>query len=165
MYDNIFFYGGRCSKFGIYNLFANSLGNSKYLCKRYPAFMLIVFGAYESLAEVEDSPIFDQADALREYTTIKNTERKDHRSTLLSSRRFLDLTIEKQDELLKFLTILYISLNIEDAAKDIISLIHLRSTCLDCVNVIRNENLGNKWIPVLMDQVGRCSETDRKMIL
>lgn len=165
MYDNIFFYGGHCSKFDIYNLFANSLGISKYLCKRYPAFMLIVFGAYESLAEVEDSPIFDQADALREYTTIKNTERKDHRSALLSSRRFLDLTIEKQDDLLRFITILYISLNIEDGAKAIISLIHLRSTCLDCVNVVRNENLGNKWIPVLMDQMQRCNDTDDTMRL
>jgi hypothetical protein len=136
-----------------------------YLCDRYPAFLLIIFGAYASLNEVEDSPIFDQADALREYSTIKCTEKKDSRSALLSSRRFLDLTIEKQDDLLRFLTILYLTIADEDAAKAIISLIHLKSTCLDCIAVIRMENIGNKWIPILMDQVNRCSDTDRKLFL
>lgn len=161
MYDNGFIYGGRGSKFNISRLF--SLNN--YLCKRYPAFLLIIFLSYESLDVIEDSSIFDQAEALREYSTIKTTEKKDHRSALLSSRRFLDLTIEKQDDLLRFLTMLYLTIDDEDAAKAIISLIHLKSTCLDCIAVIRTENLGNKWIPIMMDQMQRCSDTDHKMIL
>lgn len=168
MYDNIFFYGGRNSNIAVLRLFSSmisSMDGFNYLCDRYPEFLLIVFGAYKSLDAVEDSPIFDQADALREYSTIIATEQKDPRSALLSSRRFLDLTTEKQDELLKFLTILYLTFDNEDAVKDIISLIHLRSTCLDCIAVIRTENLGNKWIPVLMDQMQRCSDTDRKMSL
>lgn len=169
MYEYV--YCGRNLNIAVSRLFSSmisrigSMDGFNYLCDRYPAFLLIIFGAYASLNEVEDSPIFDQADALREYSTIKTTERKDSRSALLSSRRFLDLTIEKQDDLLRFLTILYLSLNVEDAAKAIISLIHLKSTCLDCIAVIRTENLGNKWIPVLMDQMQRCSDTDRKMSL
>lgn len=165
MFDNFVFFDGRFSKFGIPHLLGSMGSGFDYLCKRYPAFLLIVFGAYASLATVEDSPMFDQADALREYSTIKSTEQKDPRSALLSSRRFLDLTIEKQDDLLRFLTILYLSFDDEDAAKAIIGLIHLRSACLDCVNVIRNENLGNKWIPVLMDQMQRCNDTDDTMRL
>lgn len=165
MYGNSFLYGGHFSKLGIPHLLGSLGSGFDYLFKRYPAFLLIAFGVYESLDAVEDSPIFDQADALREYSTIKATELKDSRSALLSSRRFLDLTIEKQDDLLRFITILYISLNIEDGAKAIISLIHLKQTCLDCIEVIRTENLGNKWIPVLMDQMQRCNDTDDTMRL
>lgn len=165
MYNNFVFSGGRFTKFGISNLLGSMGSGFNYLCDRYPAFLLIVFGAYESLAAVEDSPFFDQMDALREYSTIIATEHKDHRSALLSSRRFLDLTIEKQDDLLRFLTILYLSFDDEDAAKEIISLIHLKPTCLDCIEVIRTENLGNKWIPVLMDQMQRCNDTDDTMRL
>lgn len=161
MYDNFFFYSGRGSKFNISHLF--SLSN--YLCKRYPAFLLIMFGAHASLDAIVNSPIFDQENALREYSTIIATEHKDSRSAILSSRRFLDLTIEKQDDLLRFLTILYLSFDDEDAAKAIISLIHLKSTCLDCIAVIRTENLGNKWIPVLMDQMQKCNDADDTMRL
>lgn len=165
MYGNSFLYGGHFSKLGIPHLLGSLGSGFDYLFKRYPAFLLIMFGAHASLDVIVNSPIFDQEDALREYSTIKSTEHKDSKSAILSSRRFLDLTIEKQDDLLRFLTILYLSFNIEDAAKAIISLIHLKQTCLDCIAVIRTENLGNKWIPVLMDQMQRCSDTDRKMCL
>ena len=165
MYGNSFLYGGHFSKLGIPHLLGSIGSGFDYLWKRYPAFLMIMFGVYTPLVAVEDSPIFDQADALREYSTIKSTEHKDPRSALLSSRRFLDLTIEKQDDLLRFLTILYLSFDDEDAAKDIIRLIHLKQTCLDCIEVIRTENLGNKWIPVLMDQMQRCNDTDDTMRL
>jgi len=169
MYEYV--YCGRNLNIAVSRLFSSmisrisSMDGFNYLCDRYPAFLLIIFGAYASLNEVEDSPIFDQADALREYSTIKYTEKKDSRSALLSSRRFLDLTIEKQDDLLRFLTILYLTIADEDAAKDIISLIHLKQTCLDCIEVIRTENIGNKWIPVLMNQMQRCIDTDDTMRL
>ena len=165
MYGNFFLYGGHFSKLGIPHLLGSLGSGFDYLFKRYPAFLLIMFGANASLDAIVNSPIFDQEDALREYSTIKNIEHKDSKSALLSSRRFLDLTIEKQDDLLRFLTVLSLSFDDEDTAKDIISLIHLKSTCLDCIQVIRDENLGNKWIPVLMDQMHRCNDTDDTMRL
>lgn len=110
-------------------------------------------------------PLYSRLDALREYRVITMNELKSPKDAILSSSRFCSLNVEDQDELLLFLAVYYLVLDNERYAKDIIDMIHLKSTCLDCIQVIRDENLGNKWIPVLMDQMQRCSDTDHKMIL
>ena len=113
-------------------------------------------------------PLNSRLDALREYmviTTNTTNELKSAKDAILSSNRFRSLDVEDQDELLLFLTVYYLVLDNERYAKDIIDMIHLKSTCLNSIQVIRDENLGNKWIPVLMNQMQRCSDTDRKMRL
>ena len=96
---------------------------------------------------------------------ITTNELKSPKDAILSSIRFCSLNVEDQDELLLFLTVFYLVLDNERYAKDIIDMIHLKSTCLNSIQVIRDENLGNKWIPVLMNQMQKCSDTDRKKSL
>ena len=110
-------------------------------------------------------PLYSRLDALREYMVITTNELKSPKDAILSSIRFCSLNIEDQDELLLFLTVFYLVLDNERYAKDIIDMIHLKSTCLNSIQVIRDENLGNKWIPVLMDQMQRCNDTDNTMRL
>ena len=111
------------------------------------------------------APLYSRLDALREYMVITTNELKSPKDAILSSIRFCSLNIEDQDELLLFLTVFYLVLDNERYAKDIIDMIHLKSTCLNSIQVIRDENLGNKWIPVLMDQMQRCNDTDNTMRL
>jgi len=111
------------------------------------------------------APLYSRLDALREYMVITTNELKSPKDAILSSIRFCSLNVEDQDELLLFLTVYYLVLDNERYAKDIIDMIHLKSTCLNSIQVIRDENLGNKWIPVLMNQMQRCIDTDDTMRL
>lgn len=126
-------------------------------------YVMIMIQGHHPSTSIE--PLNSQLDALREYMIITTNELKSPKDAILSSNRFCSLNEEDQDELLLFLTVYYLVLDNERYAKDIIYMIHLKSTCLNSIQVIRDENLGNKWIPVLMDQMQRCSDTNRKMSL
>lgn len=87
---------------------------------------------------------------------IVKTEKKDPQDAIMSSRRFCDLPVIDKDDLLEFLTLYYLVSEDEDAANTMIKNIHLRSTCLDCIECVRENGLDVKWIPVLMDHIQFC---------
>lgn len=126
-------------------------------------YVMIMLQVYNPSTFIE--PLNSRLDALREYMVITTNELKSPKDAILSSIRFRSLDVEDQDELLLFLTIYYLVLDSEQYAKDIIDMIHLKSTCLNSIQVIRDENIGNKWIPVLMDQMQKCNDTDDTMRL
>ena len=126
-------------------------------------YVMIMIQGHHPSTSIE--PLNSRLDALREYMVITTNELKSPKDAILSSIRFCSLNVEDQDELLLFLTVFYLVLDNERYAKDIIDMIHLKSTCLNSIQVIRDENLGNKWIPVLMNQMQKCSDTDRKKSL